>query len=82
MIPEEIASSRLQCPSGFVLGEDELCYPKAILRRSSRFRKWKPGMRPVMTGGERRGITKARETINRARVAIGMNTLSSKKKSS
>ena len=63
------------CPSGMVLGEDELCYPKEILRRNSRFRKWRPGMRPILTGGERRGITKARQSVNRACEAVGLASL-------
>jgi len=50
-----------------VLGEDELCYPRAVLRRDSRFRKWRPGTRPVLTGGEVRAIAKGRSAIIRGR---------------
>lgn len=63
------------CPKAMVLGEDMLCYPKAVLRRNSKFRKWRPGMRPILTGGERRGITKARSSVNRAREAVGLAAL-------
>lgn len=55
------------CPKGMVLGEDELCYPKAVLRRDSRFRKWRPGTRPILTGGEVRAIATARRAITRGR---------------
>jgi len=63
------------CPTGMVLGRDGLCYPKAVLRRDSKFREWRPGMRPILTGGERRGITKARRSINKAREAVGLQAL-------
>lgn len=55
------------CPTGMVLGTDGLCYPKAVLRRDSKFRKWRPGTRPVLTGGEVRAIAKARNAITRGR---------------
>jgi len=55
------------CPKGMVLGDDELCYPRAVLRRDSRFRKWRPGTRPVLTGGEVRAIAKGRSAIIRGR---------------
>ena len=70
MMPISVQSQRLVCPSGMVLGRDELCYPRAVLRRDSRFRKWKPGARPILTGGERRSIQKAKRSIERARGAI------------
>ena len=69
------------CPTGMVLGRDNLCYPKQVLRRDSKFRKWRPGMRPVLTGGERRGISKARRSITRAREATaGLGVTVQKKK--
>jgi len=55
------------CPTGMVLGTDGLCYPKAVLRRDSKFREWRPGTRPVLTGGEVRAIAKARSAITRGR---------------
>jgi len=69
MQPMSEMRRRLSCPSGMVLGKDDLCYPRAVLRRDSRFRKWRPGMRPVLTGGERHGIARARRSITRAKEA-------------
>jgi len=75
MAPKHEFVGKFICPSGMVLGRDELCYPKAVLRRDSKFRKWRPGMRPILTGGERRCITRARTSINRAREAVGLQAL-------
>lgn len=44
-----------QCPKGFVLGDDNVCYDH--LPRSRR--KWDPGMKPLLTGGDRAAIRKA-----------------------
>ncbi|MEE8551629.1 MAG: hypothetical protein V3T08_10290, partial [Gemmatimonadota bacterium] len=59
-----------RCPSGLVLGRDELCYPREILRRNSRFRKWRPGVKPILTSGQRSSIRKAKVAIVTARDAI------------
>lgn len=59
----------LRCPSGMVLGRDNLCYPKAVLRRSSKYRKWKPGRRPLLTGGERNAISTANRLRGRVKAA-------------
>ena len=75
MVPAVVASSRRVCPKAMVLGEDGLCYPKAILRRNSRFREWKPGARPILTGGQRNMIRKARSATNAARKAVGLSPL-------
>ena len=63
-------SVTLRCPPGMVLGKDELCYPRSVLRRDSRFRKWRPGVRPILTGGQRAAIRKARTAVTTARDAI------------
>lgn len=78
--PKHEFIGRFKCPEGMVLGQDELCYPKQILRRDSRFRKWRPGTRPVMTGGERAAIRKARRAITRTRDAIADIGITVKKK--
>lgn len=77
-----IAESRrhLSCPPGMVLGDDELCYPKAVLRRDSKFRKWRPGRRPVLTGGDLQAISKARRAITRGRDAVSSLGVTVKKK--
>jgi len=70
IVPQAEMRRRLSCPPGMVLGEDELCYPKQVLRRDSRFRKWKPGVRPILTGGQRNSIRKARSAIMTAKDAV------------
>lgn len=48
---------RLKCPRGMVLGADDLCYNRNALRRSER--KWIPGRKPLLTGGEMNAIRTA-----------------------
>jgi len=80
MVPVAEPRTRLTCPPGMVLGEDDLCYPKAILRRDSRFRKWRPGRRPVLTGGDLNAISRARRAVTRARGAVSSLGVTVKKK--
>lgn len=53
--PVERQTRRRVCPPGHVLGKDNVCYDR--LPRSRR--KWDPGMKPLMTGGDRAAIRKA-----------------------
>jgi len=79
--PKHEFVGKFVCPPGFVLGEDNLCYPKQVLRRDSRFRKHRPGVRPILTGGQRNAIRKARTAITTARDAIsGLGVTVQKKK--
>jgi hypothetical protein len=63
IVPTQQARTRLSCPGGMVLGEDDLCYPRAVLRRDSKFRKWRPGPRPLLTGARKRNISRARTDV-------------------
>jgi len=80
MAPKHELRSRFTCPPGMVLGRDNLCYPRQVLRRDSKFRKWRPGMRPVLTGGERRGIARARRSVERAKQATASLGVTVRKK--
>jgi len=81
IIPLQIPSTRLDCPPGMVLGKDNLCYPRQVLRRDSKFRKWRPGVRAVLTGGQRSSIRKAKAAVASAREAIsGFGITVAKKK--
>ena len=81
IVPQQEMIPKLLCPSGMVLGQDNLCYPRAILRRSSRFRKHRPGVRPILSGGERNAIRIAKRAIGSAREAIsGLGLTVAKKK--
>lgn len=55
------------CPDGMVLGKDNLCYPKAILSRRSRFRKWRQPRRPMFTAGDLNAIRRAERLKKKAR---------------
>ena len=55
----------LRCPPGMVLAVDNLCYSKGT-RGLASFRKWKPGTRPFLTGGEVRVLRRA-ETLRRGK---------------
>jgi len=54
---------RLDCPRGMVLGEDDLCYNRRDLRKDER--KWPPGRRPLLTGGDLNAISKAHRAATR-----------------
>ena len=55
------------CPAGMVLGKDNLCYPKAILSRRSKFRKWKGEARPPVTAADAKAIRRAERVKNRVK---------------
>lgn len=59
MVPEEEMRRTLVCPRGMVLGGDELCYPKSVLPRRSKFRKWRGQAGPPVSAGDARAIRKA-----------------------
>jgi len=48
----------LKCPPRMVLGVDNLCYTKGT-RGLAAFRKWKPGTRPFLTGGDVKVLRRA-----------------------
>lgn len=53
------------CPDGMVLGKDNLCYER--LPKSER--KWNPGRKPLLTGGEMNAISKAQRAAGRLKRA-------------
>lgn len=46
------------CPKGMVLGDDDLCYPRAILSRRSKFRKWRQPPRPPVSAADAKALRK------------------------
>lgn len=48
---------RRRCPRRYKLGIDNLCYFN--LPRNSKFRKWRPGRKPLFTGGDLNAIATA-----------------------
>jgi len=66
MAPIVETRQHLKCAKGMVLGEDNLCYPKQVLRRNSRFRKWRGSPRPPISAADAklfRRLNAARERV-------------------
>ena len=62
----------LRCPSGMALARDNICYVTSLIPR--KFRKWNPGMKPLLTGGDRKILSRAktlRGTVKRIATASG-----------
>jgi len=59
--PATRTAVRRKCPRGTVLGKDNLCYDG--LRRGER--KWPPGRKPLLTGGDLNAISKASRAASR-----------------
>lgn len=57
LTPDAMERTKLRCPRGMVLGMDDLCYNKRDLRMDER--KWRPGRKPLLTGGEMNAISTA-----------------------
>jgi len=55
LVPATVPATRLRCPRGAVLGKDNLCYDHI----HKKDRKWNPGTKPLLTGGEMRIMRKA-----------------------
>jgi len=61
--PSTRSLSVSRCPRGSVLGSDGLCYNSRDLRRSDR--KWIPGRKPLLTGGDLNAIARASRAANK-----------------
>ncbi len=55
--PSMIQRAVRRCQAGYVLGRDNLCYWH--LPRNSKWRKWRPGRKPLFTGGDLNAIKRA-----------------------
>jgi hypothetical protein len=55
VVPRVEARTHRECPRGFKLGRDGVCYEH--LARSQRM--WDPGIKPLLTGGDRAAIARA-----------------------
>jgi len=63
LVPAQLPATRLRCPRGAVLGMDDLCYNRRDLKKSER--KWPPGTRPVLTGGQVNTLREAQRIQHR-----------------
>lgn len=62
-VPEMEDITMHRCRRGLVLGDDGLCYRKGDLRKDER--KWKPGRKPLFTGGEQNAVATAARVAGR-----------------
>ncbi len=80
MAPMAMQRIHLDCPRGMVLGRDNLCYPKQVLRRNSKFRKWRSGPRPPISAADAKMIRRlaaARAAV--IKLAEGVDLVTKKK---
>jgi hypothetical protein len=68
----------LRCPSGMALAKDNICYVRSLIPRS--FRKWNPGMRPLLTGGERKVLSRANTLRGKVKTLATASGFACKKK--
>lgn len=57
LVPAMRSMTVNRCPPGAVLGKDNICYNRRDIRRDER--KWAPGRRPLLTGGDLNAISRA-----------------------
>lgn len=82
--PQMVSQIVRRCPRGMVLGDDDLCYPKAVLPKRSRFRKWRGEVRPPVTRADVRAIRRAasaRERVLELAKDVGLHASKSKPRS-
>jgi len=74
MVPDVESRMHLGCLPGMVLGKDDLCYNKRDLK--NRERKYPKGTPPLLTGGERRCIRKAKTAAGKvARTVVSLQSM-------
>lgn len=61
LVPMSRPSTTLRCPRGSKLGKDNLCYDHI----AKRDRKWNPGTKPMLTGGQVNTLRRARRIEDR-----------------
>lgn len=66
MTPAQTQRVHRSCPEGMVLGKDNLCYPRQVLPRNSRFRKWRSS-KPKISAGEWKTLKRAERTAEKAK---------------
>lgn len=68
--PEVIQTVRRRCPRGMALGIDDLCYPKAVVGRRNRFRKWKGAPKPAVSAHDLR-VAKMAASVKATIIKVG-----------
>lgn len=73
LTPVMVQRHTLQCPAGFKLGKDNVCYESL----SKKERKWNPGTKPFMTGGDLNAVARVKRLKTRGRKmasVLGLNS--------
>jgi len=73
--PVRVASFRMVCPTGLVLGKDDRCYAKGTIPK--KFRKWSPAPRPPVSAADAKAIRKAaaaKGRVKRLAKSVGLHT--------
>jgi len=81
MVPDEEVRRMLVCPTGMVLGTDDLCYPKGVLSARNLHRKWRRPARAPVTAGDAKAIrtaARARERVLKLAKDVGLHASKSK----
>lgn len=66
LVPMRRTLEVARCLRGMVLGTDNLCYNRRDLRKDER--KWAPGRKPLLTGGDLNAISRAARAAARVKV--------------
>lgn len=83
MQPQVVTQLRRKCGPGMVLGKDNLCYPKAMLPKRSKYRKWKGEPKPVISRADMRAIraaARAQDRVKELAKDVGLGKYRPKKK--
>lgn len=80
LTPAAQQRTTLRCPAGMVLGKDNLCYPKAVLGRRSKFRKWRPDPRPALSANDAKTLRRAERIRKKIKGLAGDAGFSTKKR--
>jgi len=68
----------LRCPGGMALARDNICYVRSLIPKD--FRKWRPGMKPLLTGGDRKILRRANTLRGKVKTLATATGFSCKKK--
>lgn len=73
-----VVSPILRCARGYVLGQDNLCYPKGSIPRQ--FRKWRPPTKPPMSASDAKALRRIGTLQKRVKRLAGSAGMSCKKR--
>jgi hypothetical protein len=72
-----------ECGPGMVLGRDNLCYPKSVLPKRSKYRKWRGEPKPPISAADMRAIraaARAQDRVKQLAKDVGLKPHTRKRK--